>query len=381
MNKVFIFVSYFIPGYKAGGPIRSIESLCERLSDNFDFWIATSDRDLGDEIAYSNLKLESWLHGRAFNVYYQNRARYSVSRIFRLVRDCRPDYIYLNSFFDACFSIKPLLLWRLGLLGKETKIVIAPRGEFAKGALDIKPIRKRVYIFVSRALGLYRGVLWQASGEHEASDIRKGLGPSANIRIAPNLSTNVLPSIDLIKDKNKQSLKIVCLARIARNKNILGALMIVRDLKCPVEFHIYGPMEDQAYWLECQNVINTMPSNVKIVAHGEIAHDEISKKLRQFDVFFLPTCGENFGHAIFEALKACIPVVISDLTPWRNLEKKGVGWDIDIKRHDLFLEILEYCAKISNDDYRAMQANIIKFVEETVSNDEALLSNKQLFSQ
>ena len=35
--------------------------------------------------------------------------------------------------------------------------------------------------------------------------------------------------------------------------------------------------------------------------------------------FLLPTGGENFGHAIFEALSCGVPALISDRTPWRDL--------------------------------------------------------------
>ena len=45
-----------------------------------------------------------------------------------------------------------------------------------------------------------------------------------------------------------------------------------------------------------------------------------SKRIARSDVFLLPTGGENFGHAIFEALSCGVPVLISDQTPWRGLE-------------------------------------------------------------
>ena len=35
---------------------------------------------------------------------------------------------------------------------------------------------------------------------------------------------------------------------------------------------------------------------------------------------FLPSKGENFGHIIMESLAASTPVIISDLTPWKDLE-------------------------------------------------------------
>lgn len=34
---ILSFASYYLPGYKAGGPIRTLENLVENFSDEFDF--------------------------------------------------------------------------------------------------------------------------------------------------------------------------------------------------------------------------------------------------------------------------------------------------------------------------------------------------------
>jgi hypothetical protein len=47
--------------------------------------------------------------------------------------------------------------------------------------------------------------------------------------------------------------------------------------------------------------------------------------LAEYDLFLFPTLGENYGHVISEALASGCPVVISDQTPWRNLEAEGIN--------------------------------------------------------
>ena len=59
-QKVMIFTGYYLPGVKGGGPIQSIKNLVNNLSDIFDFYIVTSDRDLGDTEPYSNIKVDEW---------------------------------------------------------------------------------------------------------------------------------------------------------------------------------------------------------------------------------------------------------------------------------------------------------------------------------
>lgn len=40
--------------------------------------------------------------------------------------------------------------------------------------------------------------------------------------------------------------------------------------------------------------------------------------MREHDLFFFPTLGENYGHVIIESLSAGTPVLISDQTPWTS---------------------------------------------------------------
>ena len=45
---------------------------------------------------------------------------------------------------------------------------------------------------------------------------------------------------------------------------------------------------------------------------------------------FLPTFAENYGHSIVEALSVGTPMLISDNSPWKNLQEKGFGWEISL---------------------------------------------------
>ena len=58
--------------------------------------------------------------------------------------------------------------------------------------------------------------------------------------------------------------------------------------------------------------------------------------MKNYHCLFLPSTGENYGHAIVEAFSAGLPVIISTLTPWKNLESQKVGWDIPLdKKHTI----------------------------------------------
>jgi glycosyltransferase involved in cell wall biosynthesis len=58
-------------------------------------------------------------------------------------------------------------------------------------------------------------------------------------------------------------------------------------------------------------------------------------------MLFLPTTGENFGHAIFEALSCAVPVLISDTTPWRGLAAIRAGWDLPLQDPTAFAAVID----------------------------------------
>jgi glycosyltransferase involved in cell wall biosynthesis len=99
----------------------------------------------------------------------------------------------------------------------------------------------------------------------------------------------------------------------------------------PVEFDIWGTIEDEEYWRSCQASLERLPAHVRVEYKGPAKHNQIPDVLPSYDLMFLPSLGENYGHVIAESLVAGTPVLISDRTPWRNLAEHGVGWDLPIE--------------------------------------------------
>ncbi len=73
-KRLLVFISFYLPGFKAGGPIKTIQNMVTQLDGDLDFCIVTRDRDLGDTEAYSSIKpVYLWikirlLHGRNFHL-------------------------------------------------------------------------------------------------------------------------------------------------------------------------------------------------------------------------------------------------------------------------------------------------------------------------
>jgi glycosyltransferase involved in cell wall biosynthesis len=384
-KTMLVLCDYYLPGYKAGGPIRTISNIVSSLSDHMDFRIISRDRDVGDKKSYPGIIADAWSQVEQSQMLYLSPGLRSTILLCRVLITSHYDTLYLNSLFSRKFTILPLLLFRLKLT-QCRQVVLAPRGSCAASALRIKRFRKSLFLRISNSIGLFESVVWHASSEHEAADIldvfRSRLEihtVSSPVVIAPDIPALIKDDSVVIKQKIPGALRIIFLGRVVKMKNLDYALSLFRDLKGEVVFDIYGPLEDKHYWGKCTKQIESLSQNIKVSYCGDIDHNEVSEKFKKYHILLLPTLGENFGHVILEALAGCCPVIISDRTPWRDLEEKGAGWDIPLERRDLFKGVLQKCIDMDQADYSALSAQSKVLCNEVVNDDKIIQKHIDLF--
>jgi glycosyltransferase involved in cell wall biosynthesis len=336
---ILVPVRYYLPGFRSGGPVRSVANLVESLGDEYDFRIVCLDRDFGQTTPYPNAAAHDWVECGKARIRYLALGEAGLARWRSLAAEAQAEVVYLNSLFDPAFSIVPLMA--LGW-GRRYRIVLAPRGELSLGALGLKAFRKRAFCALSRLLRLHSGVRWHASSESEAEDIRREFQPADElVAVAPNLPNVPKATLHTVAPKTAGNLRVVFLSRISPKKNLISAIRIVSKLSSDVTFDIWGPIDDLAYWNACRLEMSACPENVRMTWRGEVPNEQVPGMLAEYDVFLLPTLGENFGHVIVEALSAGLPVVISDRTPWRNLREIGVGVDLPVGDEAAFVQALQ----------------------------------------
>jgi len=356
--------------------------MVDALGNEFDFMVLTTDRDLNSPSRYEGVSVDQW--GRVGSAYvnYLSKDRWSILKLLRAARASNASLMYLNSFFGFLFSIVPLLAMRVGFL-KKIPVVLAPRGEFSGGALAQKSAKKKFFIAVSRMLALHRDVFWHASTDEEAEDIRRSMGREvSSIVIARNLSQRVLPR-DIVAQSQKfvsnASVKICFLSRIVEKKNLAFALNVLSNVKVPVEFGVYGPIESVDYWKNCELLISQLPKNIVVKYLGAVPNHLVAQELSSYQLFFLPTLGENFGHVFVEALAAGLPILVSDQTPWRDLKTHGVGWDIPLDRPEDFCAAIEEYFLLDSEEKRCYADRCFNFALKKTQLDELLGANRMLF--
>ncbi|MEI8373985.1 MAG: glycosyltransferase family 4 protein [Planctomycetota bacterium] len=368
--RVLVLSSYYLPGWKGGGPIRSVSGMVNALGDEFDFSILTSDRDLGDSAPYPGIARSVWVPAEKAQVMYLPPNRIRLATLCRLINQTPHDAVYLGGGFDPQFVLRFLLLRRLGLVGQKP-VIVAPQGVFSEGAMHIHEFKKRVFARLARWLKLYHHVTWHVSTKFERRDARRTLGLARNshvVVVAPDISASPA-ALSLVRRKSVGKLQVVFLSRISPKKNLDGAIRILQGVAVPMDFHIYGPAEDQDYWRLCKREMRKLPPHISATYHGPIPHHETANVFRSHDLFFLPTLGENFGHVIIEALRAGCPVLISDTTAFRQLESQGAGWDLPLENPDGFRQVLQQCAAMSPEEWLAWSEGALRMGTQ-IANDE-----------
>ena len=379
-TKVLAVVDYYLPGYKGGGPAVSVSRLINCLGNDVDFKVFTRDRDLGDQNPYNDIEPNSWTTKDDTQIFYASPKKLNMMGLLKAIRDANPDVIYLNSYFSK-LTRSTLILRAIGLL-KNTPILIAPRGEFSPGALQLKALKKRKYLDLANALRIHSGVTWQVSSSHELTDTKAVVRTKADFFMRPpDIADRTNVQVETVRSEKKSGVATFAfISRISPKKNLLGAIEMLQSIKGKVTFAIYGPIEDQAYWQKCEEAIAVLPENVSCVHKGGIPSTQVLEELSAHHFFLFPTLGENFGHVIPEALAAGCPVLVSDQTPWQDFDERGVGWVLKLEDQEAWQESIQKCVDMSPEHFETMSVAAKDYINAMACASTDLETNRMLFA-
>lgn len=379
---VLVFLGNYLPGFKAGGIIRSVQNTINHLHGEFDFLVVTRDRDLGDGEAYPGIMTNQWQQVGNAKVYYLHSNSETLNHVRHILNTTQHDVLYLNSCFDY-LTISVLINRRLQRTNN-ISVVLTPRGEFAWASLSQKYIKKQVFLLLAKILGLYRDVIWHASSKFEANDIVDVMKIDADmVRVAFDFPTKQHVSATFHQDcrglSGEEQLRLVFLSRISPEKNLDYALKLLGAVTAKVKFDIYGTIENEVYWKVCQHLISKLPANIKVHYGGSVQHCDVIPTLGKYDLFLFPSGGEAYGHVIAESLISGTQVLISTNTPWRNLAEQGLGWDIDLGDDKAFVSVIEDLASLSDEYFFSRRTLIKTKIDKILLNPEVVAANRGLF--
>lgn len=370
--------NWFYPATKAGGPINSAGNFVKALSCDYEIFIITDDRDFGESTPYPGVIVDKFCDYFGAKVFYCSSLLSMLKVLINLLRSNPNALLFLNSFCSIHFSIVPMIMRRLKVFNN--KVVVSPRGEFNVNALSIKANKKRLFLLIAQMFGLYKSqnIFFHGSSEYERNDIAK-IFKKKQIFIAPDVVlANQESSNESLLVKDCGFLRVIFLSRISKMKNLEFAIEVLASAKGEVVFDIFGPLEDQDYWKICLERIALLPKNIKVNYCGEVEKDDVRDVMKKYHLFFSPTLGEGFGHAIYEALTSNCILLISDRTPWRKLEMEGVGWDISLDSKVQFVCAINKLISIEKDEYMNYLAKISRFLKKINLPEETVSSNRSM---
>lgn len=377
-KKVLVFIDWFRPGYKAGGPVQSLDNLTDRLSKHIDFDIVTRITDYCDETPYPGIPAGKWVtRPNGVRVYYLRSEDVDRATLEKLITGENYDHYYINGIYSRWFSILPVQI--LKSLGKNKQTIIAARGMLAPSARAIKSFKKKLFLFSARLSGLYKGVTFHATSEEEIKNIRDVLGSNKHVILAENLTAASLPPF-VPATRTKEQLRLISLARIAPEKNTLFAIRCLQQVKCNLHIDFYGATYNTAYHDQCRDEVEKLPANITATWGGTVDAEAVPALLQRYHGLFLPSRGENFGHVILETCAAGRPVIISDQTPWKDLEAQHCGFDLPLENETAFAAAIDCLAAMDDETYNNWCKAAYEKARQFINDPTIEAANLRLFS-
>ena len=374
-KKLLIMASLFWPQKNGGGPPISIMNVVKSIKNDFSTYVISKNHEVNDDKPLEGV-VNGWNEFEFGKVFYTPHGEHTVKNILRIIEDISPDVIYENSFFSQD-DMYPVALYKR--THKNVKVIVAPRGEFYPERLAKGGIKKKLYKSIFKFSGLLDDIYWQATGDQEMGYIKEFMGVDNKYIYNVNNITFTEKEQRFI-EKEQGKIKLVFIARIHPMKNLLFAIRILKDVKADVVYNIYGPVEDSIYWENCKKEIDALAPNIKINYCGQASHADVCDIIMEHHAYFMPTIGENYGHSIVESLMCWRPVIISDKTPWKDLEKFNAGYAVSLDNKEGFVKAIEKLAETDNNEFKKISLCAYEYIDKKLNNKTVLEDYKKMFS-
>lgn len=352
--------------------------MVEHLNSQFDFYIVTRNTEYLETIPYAGVQSDAWVDFTpGVKVFYASKQNEGLRLWQSLINQGGFSAVYINGIYSIKYSLLPLIAAKRQ---KVAKIIVSPRGMLSPSAINVKSHKKKLFLHVVKLLRLYNGVHWHVTNQKEAEEVHGLCGKSATVTIAANLARKS-EMVNLTIEKNMGEVKLCSFARISPEKNTLFALQVLLAIKTTsrISFDLYGQIYDQVYWHECLDTIAQMPANIYVSYKSVVDAEIVGETISTYHALFLPSRGENFGHVILESLMAGRPVIISDQTPWRQMQEKVAGWDLPLSDIPAFAKVISELADMDQVEYHRYTQGALEVAQAFVNDASVLRQYQQLF--
>lgn len=313
-----------------GGPAKLVYELAleQSLTNQVEIW--TSDAFSRERRLNQNERIES---SSALSVRYfsnlWNKAAYDL-RFFSyfgiiatfIKKGKKFDVVHFHDIF-----ILPQLLCALWLILRNRPYFVSPHGVLDPQRQERRSLAKNVHMPLVRFV-LNRAETLIATSEKESADL-KSL-QYKNCIVHPNgigkthVKSKVIPC-----NISKNSLTLLYIGKMHPQKGVKEFLLAVKQLAKPVNVIIAGPDDGQkSELLEIAKDLDT--NNTHFIEYVNEEEKEYLYGLA--DLFVYPSYSEGFSISILEALRAALPVIITDKCNFDDVESFQAGKVVSSKK-------------------------------------------------
>lgn len=374
-ETVLIFNRGYLPGKKLGGPVTSIRNFCKFFSSEYTIKIITWDHDFGSSIRFEGI-CEGWNDVENTKVLYLRENEIKYKNILKIITDEKPVFCYLSGTITSYLNFNDMII--KACKKTQTPVLIVPRGDICKNALKIKPLKKAIAIVCCKLKGAFKTAYFQSTLKEESYYLKKIFSVENNrIFEIPNLPSTIEP--ELLKYSPHNTVELVFISRITRKKNLIDVIKSVNEAKSTVKLDIYGPIEDENYWIQCKTQIEKAPKNVSITYKGALDPDSAKEVFKQYDAFIFETLSENYGHVIIESLSCGCPVILSKgTTPWDDIDSYA-GYTAELGDINSFSLIIDRIARMNKEDYCVLRKHARDYAVKKTDIDNLLKQYRKMF--
>ena len=343
--RVCLVSSSFYPAIFYGGPIFSTWDLSKKLGEkNIEVYVSTTNADGNKRIKDIDTKEHIKQAENVFVRYYHEQIIniFSFSFLFGIFSDIKKsDVVYIQYLFH--YTVLFSLLFSV-FLGK--KIILCPRGSFSSFTLSNKRSwLKRLWLFLFIS-PLKNKIIWQASSYLEKEDILFYF-PKVDVKIIPDgidvdsfSNSNKIDKKELLKKYTNKDFKNVSdvifsmgrLHKIKRFDVLIDAFKLYLDENKNEKLLIAGADDGVRNALE--NQIKELKLEDSVFMIGLVNFSQKKELLSNCSFFSLSSDFESFGIVVSEALACGVPVVVSDKTSWKNIERNNCGIFVKNQKED-----------------------------------------------
>lgn len=374
MAKKTIFAfSCYLPAKRYGGPLKSIYNLVESTSDDFDYYLISLDHDFQQKEKLEGIK-EGWNKVGNANVLYINERDFSFQNILKWMKECKADLVYLCSVYYYAFNF-PAVKAANEL---NIPVLLAPRSDLLPNCIKYKYPKKLAYLTALRFVQKYKDIFYHSTSNEETQSILKWMVTDRkHIVQLPNIASCPL-NMERI-EKQKDSLRMVYIGRVHPRKNLKYAVECLAKARGKISLDVYGAMEDQGYWEECEFVAQGMDKDKKLSYCGNLSPLEVQMKYYQYDCLLFPTLNENYGHVIVESIISGCPAIISKgTTPWDDYDGNG-GFCCELNDRDSFISVIEKLVSMDKKEYQELSNKTLNYAKDKFDNSSLCNEYKNIF--